>query len=52
MAEFPDTEATRLDTGTVETDPALVCDWCGYDNTPLPGDSAPEACEGCGGVPY
>lgn len=32
----------------VDPDPALLC-VCGYDNTPLPRDSAPDRCEGCGG---
>jgi hypothetical protein len=24
------------------------CRYCGFDNTPLPGESPPENCEGCG----
>lgn len=30
------------------TNPALVCPYCNYDNTPLPQDTAPDHCEGCG----
>lgn len=32
----------------IPTDPALVCPYCKFDNTPLPGSSVPDACEGCG----
>lgn len=32
----------------IRTDPGLVCACCKFDNTPLPGDGAPERCEGCG----
>ena len=26
----------------------MKCKFCGYDNEPLPGDSPPDRCEGCG----
>ena len=26
----------------------MKCRYCRYDNEPLPGDSRPERCEGCG----
>lgn len=32
----------------IETDPGLVCPYCKFDNTPLPGEEAPDTCEGCG----
>lgn len=31
----------------IERMPGMLC-VCGYDNTPLPGDKAPDSCEGCG----
>lgn len=41
-----DSKGRRIE---ILSDPGLVCPYCKYDNTPLPGDSVPENCEGCGG---
>jgi len=33
----------------IDSDPGMVCTYCGYDNTPgAASDGAPGRCEGCG----